>query len=369
MKYLDEFSDPDLARRLLDQIHAVTTRPWAMMEVCGGQTHSIIRHGIDQLLPDGVEMIHGPGCPVCVTPLEIIDKALAIAARPDVIFCSFGDMLRVPGSSKDLFAIKSAGGDVRVVYSPLDALKLARENPDRQVVFFGIGFETTAPANAMTVYQAKRLGIPNFSLLVSHVLVPPAIAAIMESPTCRVQAFLAAGHVCSVMGTARVPAARREVRRADRRHRLRAAGHPRGHPPHRDPARGGPARAGERLPAGRHATRATCRRKAMLRDVFEVTDRTWRGHRHDPAERLAAVRAVPRLRRRGRASRSTDIHTDESPLCRSGEVLQGLIKPHECAAFGKECTPRNPLGATMVSSEGACAAYYTYRRLELVESR
>ena len=182
MKYLDEFSDPVLAGKLVEQIHAVTTQPWAMMEVCGGQTHSIIRHGIDQLLPDGVEMIHGPGCPVCVTPLEIIDKALAIAEQPGVIFCSFGDMLRVPGSSKDLFSIKSAGGDVRVVYSPLDALKLARENPDREVVFFGIGFETTAPANAMTVYQAKKQGIPNFSLLVSHVLVPPAIAAIMESP-------------------------------------------------------------------------------------------------------------------------------------------------------------------------------------------
>ena len=205
MKYLDEFSDPDLGRRLLDEIHATATRPWAMMEVCGGQTHSIIRHGIDQLLPDGIELIHGPGCPVCVTPLEIIDKALAIAARPGVIFCSFGDMLRVPGSGRDLFRIKSAGGDVRVVYSPLDALKIARENPDRQVVFFGIGFETTAPPNAMAVYQAKRLGIANFSLLVSHVLVPPAIAAIMESPSCRVQAFLAAGHVCSVMGTGEYP--------------------------------------------------------------------------------------------------------------------------------------------------------------------
>ena len=190
MKYLDEFSDPDLARKLLDDIHAITTKPWAMMEVCGGQTHTIIRHGIDQLLPDGVEMIHGPGCPVCVTPLESIDRALAIAERPEVIVCSFGDMLRVPGSSKDLFAIKSAGGDVRVVYSPLDALRLARDNPDRQVVFFGIGFETTAPANAMTVYQAKRQGITNFSLLVSHVLVPPAIAAIMESPRCRVQVSL-----------------------------------------------------------------------------------------------------------------------------------------------------------------------------------
>src|SRR3954452_9178741 len=205
MKYLDEFSNPDLARKLLDQIHEATTRPWAMIEVCGGQTPPIIRHGIDQLLPGGVELIHGPGCPVCVTPLEIIDKALAIAARPDVIFCSFGDMLRVPGSGQDLFTIKSAGGDVRVVYSPLDALNLARQNPDREVVFFGIGFETTAPANAMTVYQARRLGVPNFSLLVSHVLVPPAIAAIMESPLCGVQAFMPVGHVCSVMGTAEFP--------------------------------------------------------------------------------------------------------------------------------------------------------------------
>src|SRR5438045_7484258 len=196
MRYLDEFSDPDLARRLLEQIHAVTTRPWALMEVCGGQTHSIIRHGIDQLLPEQVELIHGPGCPVCVTPLDVIDKALEIAARPGVIFCSFGDMLRVPGTDRDLFRVKGEGGDVRVVYSPLDALKIARQNPDREVVFFGIGFETTAPPHAMTVYQPRKHRIPNFSLLVSHVRVPPAIEAIMTSPSCRVQAFLAAGHVC-----------------------------------------------------------------------------------------------------------------------------------------------------------------------------
>ncbi len=366
MKYLDEFSNPDLARKLLDQIHAATTQPWAMMEVCGGQTHSIIRHGIDQLLPEGVEMIHGPGCPVCVTPLEIIDKALAIAQQPGVIFCSFGDMLRVPGSSKDLFSVKSAGGDVRVVYSPLDALKLARENPDKQVVFFGIGFETTAPANAMTVYQAKRLGIENFSLLVSHVLVPPAIAAIMESPTCRVQAFLAAGHVCSVMGTSeypplaeryRVPIVvtgfepldilegirRTVVQLEEGRHELENA-----YPRAVTAAGNGPA-------------------MAMLSDVFEVTDRTWRGIGMIPASgwRLSARYAEFDAEERFEV---TDIHTDESPLCRSGEVLQGLIKPHECAAFGKECTPRNPLGATMVSSEGACAAYYAYRRLELVQS-
>jgi hydrogenase expression/formation protein HypD len=365
VKYLDEFSNPDLALRLVDQIHEVTTRPWAMMEVCGGQTHSIIRHGIDQLLPSGVEMIHGPGCPVCVTPLETIDKALAIASEPGVIFCSFGDMLRVPGSSKDLFAVKSAGADVRVVYSPLDALTIARENPDRQVVFFGIGFETTAPANAMTVYQAERLGVRNFSLLVSHVLVPPAIAAIMESPRCRVQAFLAAGHVCSVMGTSEYPplaakygvpivvtgfepldileGIRQTVVQLEQgRHELQNAY------PRAVRAEGNPAAL------------------TMLRDVFEVTDRTWRGIGMIPDSgwRLAA-----RFREFDAEVRFDvgGVHTEESSLCRSGEVLQGLLKPHECAAFGKQCTPRNPLGATMVSSEGACAAYYAYRRLDLVQ--
>ncbi len=365
MKYLDEFSDPALAGRLVEQIHAVTTQPWSMMEVCGGQTHSIIRHGIDQLLPEGVEMIHGPGCPVCVTPLEIIDKALAIAEQPGVIFCSFGDMLRVPGSSKDLFSIKSAGGDVRVVYSPLDALKLARENPDRQVVFFGIGFETTAPANAMTVYQAKKQGIANFSLLVSHVLVPPAIAAIMESPQCRVQAFLAAGHVCSVMGTSEYPALTEKYQVP-----IVVTGF--------EPLDilEGIRRTVIQLESGRHELENAYSRAvtaegnlpamAMLRDVFEVTDRTWRGIGMIPqsgwrlSERYADYDAETRFS-------VTDIHTDESALCRSGEVLQGLIKPHECAAFGKECTPRKPLGATMVSSEGACAAYYTYRRLDHLE--
>ena len=365
MKYLEEFSNPDLARKLVDQIHAVTTRPWAMMEVCGGQTHSIIRHGIDQLLPEGVEMIHGPGCPVCVTPLEIIDKALAIAAQPGVIFCSFGDMLRVPGSSQDLFGIKSAGGDVRVVYSPLDALNLAKENPDKQVVFFGIGFETTAPANAMTVYQAKRLGLRNFSLLVSHVLVPPAIAAIMESPTCRVQAFLAAGHVCSVMGTAEYPPLAQKYHVP-----IVVTGF--------EPLDilEGIRRTIIQLEEGRHevenayprAVRAEGNLAAMtmLRDVFEVTDRTWRGIGMIPG---SGWRLSSRYREFD-AERRFDvggIHTAESPICRSGEVLQGLIKPHECAAFGKQCTPRNPLGATMVSSEGACAAYYAYRRLDLVQ--
>ncbi|MFF8716933.1 hydrogenase formation protein HypD [Streptomyces sp. NPDC015184] len=366
MKYLDEFSDPDVAKKLIDRIHAATTRKWALMEVCGGQTHSIIRHGIDQLLPDSVEMIHGPGCPVCVTPLETIDRALAIAARPGVIFCSFGDMLRVPGSSQDLFSVKSAGGDVRVVYSPLDALKIARENPDREVVFFGIGFETTAPANAMTVHQAQRLGVRNFSLLVSHVLVPPAIAAIMESSTCRVQAFLAAGHVCSVMGTAEYPPLARKYKVP-----IVVTGF--------EPLDilEGIRRTVVQLETGRHEvenaypravrTEGNVPAMEMLADVFEVTDRTWRGIGMIPrsgwklSEKYRAFDAEQRFD-------VTGIHTAESSLCRSGEVLQGLIKPHLCEAFGKECTPRNPLGATMVSSEGACAAYYTHRRLELVDA-
>jgi len=367
MKYLDEFSNPDLAKRIVEQIHAATTQPWAMMEVCGGQTHSIIRHGIDQLLPEGLEMIHGPGCPVCVTPLEIIDKALAIAATKDVIFCSFGDMLRVPGSREDLFMIKSNGGDVRVVYSPLDALTLARQNPTKQVVFFGIGFETTAPANAMTVYQAKRLGVTNFSMLVSHVLVPPAMAAIMQSRTCRVQGFLAAGHVCSVMGTAQYPPLAEKYQVP-----IVVTGF--------EPLDilEGIRLTVLQLEQGRHEVENAYTRAvvdagnvpamAMLEDVFEVTDRTWRGIGMIPqsgwrlSERYRDFDAEYRFEVR-------DIHTDESPLCRSGEVLQGFIKPHECAAFGKECTPRKPLGATMVSSEGACAAYYAYRRLELVEAK
>ena len=361
MKYLDEFSDPELAKRLLDDIHRTVTRPWAMMEVCGGQTHSIIRHGLDQLLPGGVELIHGPGCPVCVTPLETIDKALEIAARPGVIFCSFGDMLRVPGSEKDLFRVKSDGGDVRVVYSPMDALTIAKENPDREVVFFGIGFETTAPPNAMTVHEARRLGIHNFSLLVSHVRVPPAIEAIMTSPDCRVQAFLAAGHVCTVMGTAEYPA-------LAERHQVPIV--VTGFEPL--DILEGIRRAVHQLEEGRHevenaypravsdAGNATAR--AMLEDVFEVVDRNWRGIGMIPTSGWRLSETYREWDAEHKFS-VTGIDTRESSICRSGEVLQGLIKPHECEAFGTQCTPRKPLGATMVSSEGACAAYYLYRRL------
>ncbi|MFF3558164.1 hydrogenase formation protein HypD [Streptomyces tsukubensis] len=361
MKYLEEFRDPALARGLLDDIRATVTRPWALMEVCGGQTHTIIRHGIDQLLPEGVELIHGPGCPVCVTPLEVIDKALEIASRPGVVFCSFGDMLRVPGSDRDLFRVRGEGGDVRVVYSPLDALRIARENPDKEVVFFGIGFETTAPPNAMTVHQARKQGIRNFSMLVSHVRVPPAIEAVMTSPDCRVQGFLAAGHVCSVMGTAEYPelaeryrvpivvtgfepldileGIRRTVRQLERGEAAVDNAYPRAVRPEGNPAA-----------------------RAMLEDVFEVTDRAWRGIGVIP---LSGWKLSERYRDQDAEHRFAvdGITTREPAECRSGEILQGLIKPNECAAFGTRCTPRTPLGATMVSSEGACAAYYLYRRL------
>jgi hydrogenase expression/formation protein HypD len=366
MKYLTEFRDPTVAKNLLAEIEAVTTRPHVIMEVCGGQTHSIIRNGIDLLLPEQVELVHGPGCPVCVTPLDTIDKALAIAATPNVIFCSFGDMLRVPGTDRDLFTVKSAGGDVRIVYSPLDALAIARDNPDRQVVFFGIGFETTAPANAMAVFQAKQLGVANFSMLVSHVLVPPAIEAILSSPVNRVEAFLAAGHVCSVMGYAdyeplverwNVPIVVTGFEPAD--------------------VLDGILQTVLQLEQGRAEVqnaypRAVKREgnpaaRSMLENVFQVVDRNWRGIGTIPSsgwelsDRFADFDAAIRFD-------VGDIDTRESELCRAGEVLQGNLKPNECEAFGKECTPRTPLGATMVSSEGACAAYFTYGRFkELIE--
>ncbi|MFH9352132.1 hydrogenase formation protein HypD [Kitasatospora sp. NPDC017646] len=362
MKYIEEFNDPELARRLLEDIRATVTRPWALMEVCGGQTHSIIRHGIDQLLPEGVELIHGPGCPVCVTPLEAIDRALAIAARPEVTFCSFGDMLRVPGTDRDLYRVKGAGGDVRVVYSPLDALRIAQENPQREVVFFGIGFETTAPANAMAVHQARRLGVRNFSLLVSHVRVPPAIEAIMSSADCRVQGFLAAGHVCSVMGTTEYP-------ELAERHRVPIV--VTGFEPL--DLLEGIRRAVRQLERGEHRVENAYPRAVqdtgnpaalrMLQEVFTVTDRAWRGIGTIPDSGWRLSEAYRDFDAEHRFD-LTGVTTRESARCRSGEVLQGLIKPHECEAFGTACTPRTPLGATMVSSEGACAAYYLYRRLD-----
>jgi hydrogenase expression/formation protein HypD len=360
VKYLSEFRDGALARSLSREIHAAVTRPWAIMEVCGGQTHSIIRNGIDQILPAEVELIHGPGCPVCVTPLELIDKALAIAATPGVIFCSFGDMLRVPGSRKDLFRVKSEGADVRVVYSPLDAVKLARAHPENQVVFFGIGFETTGPANAMALRLVRQQGLRNFSMLVSHVLVPPAIEAILSSPGSRVNAFLAAGHVCSVMGYWEYPPLCKRFRVP-----IVVTGF--------EPldVLEGIRRAVIQLEAGRAEVENAYARvvsyegngpaQKVLREVFELSDRTWRGIGKIPAsgwrlrDEYRAFDAEERFAVQG-------VRAEESPLCRSGEVLQGRIKPNQCPAFGRECTPRNPLGATMVSSEGACAAYFNYGR-------
>ena len=363
MKYLNEFRDGDIAQKLAAEIKHLTTRHWAIMEVCGGQTHSIIRNGIDQLLPPEIELIHGPGCPVCVTPLEMIDKAMAIAALPNVIFCSFGDMVRVPGSSKDLLSIKSEGGDVRIVYSPLDAVRIARENPDKQVVFFGIGFETTAPANGMAVFVAKQQGLKNFSMLVSHVLVPPAIQAIMTSPTNRVQAFLAAGHVCSVMGYWQYPPL------AERFHvPIVVTGF--------EPldVLEGIRRTVKQLESGEAFVDNAYQRavtlegnkpaQKLLGDVFEVSDRAWRGIGVIPQSGWRLSQAYRDYDAEYRFDVS-GIRTQESPLCRSGEVLQGTLKPNQCPAFGKQCTPRTPLGAPMVSSEGACAAYFNYGRFEV----
>lgn len=362
MKFVDEYRDAAAVGAILDQISATVTRPWVVMEICGGQTHSIVRHGIDQLLPAGLELVHGPGCPVCVTPLELIDQAIAIASRPEVIFCSFGDMLRVPGSEKDLLSVKAAGGDVRVLYSPLDAVKIAEQNREREVVFFGVGFETTAPANAMAVLHAQRLGLGNFSLLVSHVRVPPAIRALLDSPPNRVQAFLAAGHVCAVMGyweyhplarNYQVPIVVTGFEPLDIVQGLLLAVRQ--------------LEKGEaRVENGylRTVTEAGNRpAQRVIAQVFENTDRKWRGIGVIPQ---SGWNLRPEFAAHDAALRfdTVEIQVHESPLCHAGEVLQGLLKPHQCPAFGKECTPRHPLGAPMVSAEGACAAYYNYGRFE-----
>ncbi len=362
MKYLDEFRDPAAAKNLVDTIRRRARRTWTIMEVCGGQTHSIIRNGIDQLLDGAVEFIHGPGCPVCVTPLEMIDRALEIAAREDVIFCSFGDMLRVPGSRHDLFGVRARGGDVRIVYSPLDATRIAAENPDKQVVFFGVGFETTAPANAMSVLHAQRLGLTNYSVLISHVLVPPAMSAILSSPTNRVQGFLAAGHVCTVMGTGeygplverfKVPIVVTGFEPLDLLEGVRQAV---------DLLEEGRVELRNAYPRAVSDTGNTVA-QAALADVFSVVDRQWRGIGMIPKSGWALS---PRYAQFDAELKFGVGHlkVEESAECHAGEVLQGLLKPNQCPAFGTTCTPRTPLGATMVSSEGACAAYYQFRRLE-----
>jgi len=361
VKHLDEYRQAHLVRGILEDLRRRVTRPWVIMEICGGQTHSIVRHGLDQLLPQAIELVHGPGCPVCVTSLELIDKAQAIAARPEVIFASYGDMLRVPGSGRDLFAVRAAGGDVRVVYSPLDAVRLAQENPGRQVVFFAIGFETTAPANVMSVLQARALGLRNYSVLVSHVCVPPAMHAILGSPANRVQGFLAAGHVCAVMGYEeyiplaerfRVPIVVTGFEPVDILQGIHMA--VRQLEEGRADVENQYARAVRR--EGNPAARA------VIEDVFENSDRTWRGIGVIPS---SGYRIRDRYRTFNAEERFAVDHIEahESPLCIAGSVLQGLRKPHECPAFGRECTPDVPLGAPMVSSEGACAAYYRYGKL------
>jgi hydrogenase expression/formation protein HypD len=360
MKYVDEYRDRSVAGGLAKRIAATVTRPWVLMEVCGGQTHSIVRYGIDRMLPEEVELVHGPGCPVCVTSLEMIDRAHAIAARKDVIFTSFGDMLRVPGSDGDLLRLKSRGADVRVVYAPLDAVSIARANPHKRVVFFGIGFETTAPANAMAVKTARRLGVTNFSMLVSHVLVPPAMAAILGAEGNRVQGFLGPGHVCAVMGT-------REYEPLAARHRVPIV--VTGFEP--VDLLEGIYLALRQLEAGRaevenQYVRTVSRdgnraARELVFDVFEVCDQKWRGVGAIPASGFR-LRAEYRDHDAGRLFEVDTMDRSEPAECMSGLVLRGLAKPADCPAFGKRCTPQTPLGATMVSAEGACAAYYQYGR-------
>jgi hydrogenase expression/formation protein HypD len=362
MRFLDEYRDGATVAKLVRAIEARVTRPWTIMEVCGGQTHTIVKYGIDEVLPSAIELVHGPGCPVCVTPLEVLDKAHAIASRRDVIFCSFGDMLRVPGSRGDLLQLKSQGADVRIVYSPLDAVQIAATNPLRQVVFFAIGFETTGPAHAIAITMAARRGLSNFSALISHVLVPPAIAAILEAPDNRVQAFLGPGHVCTVVGydeyeplvaRYRVPIVVTGFEPVDMLEGiLRTV----------EQLEAGEARLENQY--GRVVTRTgNPAAIALLREVFDVCDRKWRGvgaipasgwrlrdaYRHFDAEQRFDVAAI---------------ETSESSVCISGAILRGQKKPHDCPAFGSTCTPDTPLGATMVSAEGACAAYFAYGRLK-----
>jgi hydrogenase expression/formation protein HypD len=360
VKYIDEYRERESAERYAGAIARIATRPWTIMEVCGGQTHAIVKFGIDDLLTKEITLVHGPGCPVCVTPLELIDKAIEIASRPGVIFCSFGDMLRVPGTHMDLLAVKANNGDIRIVYSPLDAVRIARENPDKQVVFFAVGFETTAPANAMAVFQAHKQALHNFSLLVSHVLVPPAMEAILSSPNNRVQGFLAAGHVCTVMGYAEygpiaekyhVPIVVTGFEPLDILQGVYMC--------IRQLEEGRAEVENQYTRSVRREGNATAQQ--LMREVFRIIPRKWRGVGEIPQSGFALSDKYEEFdaeRRFGVA----DYSAEESSECISGLVLQGVKKPRDCPAFGTRCTPEHPLGATMVSNEGACAAYYRYRR-------
>jgi len=359
VRYVDEYRDSAAVKALVSEIVKITNKPWTIMEICGGQTHSIISNGLDELLPKEITLVHGPGCPVCVTPLEMIDKAIAIASIPEVIFTSFGDMLRVPGSQKDLLTVKAEGGDVRIVYSPLDAVRIAQQNPTKKIVFFAVGFETTAPANAMSVLYAKEHNVKNYSILSSHVLVPPAIRAILCSPANRVQAFLAAGHVCTVMGYEEyIPIA------SEFRTPIVVTGF--------EPVdiMGGILKAVRQLESNRFEVENQYRRavtkegnraaQEIMRKVFRIVDRKWRGIGLIPQSGYALREEYGEFD----AEKVFDVAmvtTHESPLCIAGEILQGTKKPFQCSAFKNQCTPEHPLGAPMVSSEGACAAYYHSR--------
>jgi len=361
MKYLDEYRDQNAAQKMASAIASITTKDWTIMEICGGQTHAIVKFGIDELLPKQIHLVHGPGCPVCVTPLEAIDKALAIASLKDVIFCSFGDMVRVPGSRGDLLSVKAEGGDVRIVYSPMDALSLAKENKNKKVVFFAVGFETTAPANAMAVYKAKEDGITNFFVLVSHVLVPPAMEAILSSETNKIQGFLAAGHVCTVMGT-------KDYEPLAKKYKVPIVAT--GFEP-LDILKG-LYMVIKQLQEGRFEVENEYARlvkregnvpaKDIVRQVFEVVPRKWRGIGEIPQSGLSLREKYANFDAE-KIFQLQDIKTEEPPECISGLVLQGLKRPNECSQFGRKCTPEHPLGAPMVSSEGACSAYYRYKTL------
>jgi len=359
MRYLEEYRDPALAKKISGRIHDVTTRPWTIMEICGGQTHSIVKSGLERLLPESLSIVHGPGCPVCVTPLELIEKAIIIASRPNVIFASFGDMLRVPGNTTDLLHVKANGGDVRIVYSPLDAVTIAEQHPDKDVVFFAVGFETTAPANAMAVWQANTKNLRNFSILCSHVLVPPAMEALLSSSLNRVQGFLAAGHVCTIMGYEeyfpivekyKVPVVVTGFEPID--------------------ILQGILMLVSQLETGRHELENQYARvvkregnlsaQEMIFKIFEISHRSWRGIGEIPK---SGYRLKDQFRQYDAEIKFDlgDIAVHESPLCIAGEILRGLKKPFDCSAFGSHCTPEHPLGAPMVSSEGACAAYYNFK--------
>ncbi|MEW5702594.1 MAG: hydrogenase formation protein HypD [Candidatus Zixiibacteriota bacterium] len=359
MRFVDEYRDPVAVERCAEAIARLSRRPWTIMEVCGGQTHAIVKFGIDRLLPGTITLVHGPGCPVCVTPVEKIERAMALAARPDVIFCSFGDMLRVPGRHGDLQSVRAHGGDVRIVYSPLDALRVAEENPDREIVFFAVGFETTAPANAMALRQAKARNVRNFSLLVSHVLVPPAMAALLSAPDCRLNGFLAAGHVCAVAGHEEYEALAT---------RFRVPVVVTGFEP-LDILQG-IYMCVKQLEAQRATVENQYRRavrregnteaRRLMAEAFEVVDRRWRGMGVIPASGLAPSHAYREFDAEVRFPDHLEVG-EETTECISGQILRGVARPNDCPAFGTRCTPEHPLGATMVSSEGACAAYYRYR--------